>query len=95
MMTFSVANLGAMNLTIGHELAHRKELVHKILGNLVYSKMLYSHFIIQHIKSHHKKVATYEDPSTARKGESILDFYIRTIPEGFAETWELEKNRLQ
>jgi len=46
MMTFSVSNLGAMNLTIGHELAHRKELIHKILGNLVYSKMLYSHFII-------------------------------------------------
>ena len=84
---FAVANSGALNLVIGHELVHRKELVHKIFGNLVYSKMMYSHFIIQHIKSHHKKVATPEDPSTSRKGESIWDFLIRTIPEGYAETW--------
>jgi len=44
--TYQAANFGAMNLAIGHELAHRKNLIHKILGNLVYSKMLYSHFII-------------------------------------------------
>ncbi|CDW84105.1 alkane 1-monooxygenase [Stylonychia lemnae] len=94
-LTFGIANAGALNLSIGHELVHRRELVHKILGNLVYSKMLYSHFIIQHIKSHHKKVATFEDPSSARKGESIWDFLFRTVPEGFVETWELEKNRLQ
>ncbi|CDW72740.1 alkane 1-monooxygenase [Stylonychia lemnae] len=92
--SFCIANCGALNLSIGHELAHRKELIHKICGNLVYSKMFYSHFIIQHIKSHHKKVATPEDPSTSRKGESIWDFLYRTLPEGYAETWELEKTRL-
>jgi len=92
--TFAIANCGSLTLTVGHELAHRKELIHKITGNLVYSKMFYSHFIIQHIKSHHKKVATYEDPSTSRKGESIWDFLWRTFPEGYAETWNLEKNRL-
>jgi len=92
---FSLANSGALNLSVGHELVHRRELIHKILGNLVYSKMLYSHFIIQHIRSHHKKVATPEDPSTARKGESIWYFLYRTIPQGFAETWELEKERLE
>jgi alkane 1-monooxygenase len=89
-----IANAGALNLPIGHELAHRREFVHKFLGNLVYSKMLYSHFFIQHIKSHHKKVATIEDPSSARKGESVFYFYLRTIPQGFVETWTLESERL-
>ncbi len=91
---FTTANAGALNLVAGHELVHRKQLHHKILGNLVYSKFMYSHFIIQHIKSHHKKVATPEDPSTARKGESIWAFYWRAIPEGYVETWQLEKERL-
>jgi len=77
---FCIANAGALNLSIGHELVHRRELIHKILGNLVYSKMLYSHFIIQHIRSHHKKVSTPEDPSTARKGESIWYFVCRSVP---------------
>lgn len=80
---------------IGHELVHRKALIHKITGNLTYAKGIYSHFIIQHIKSHHKKVATPEDPSTARKGESLWDFYFRAIPEGYVETWVLEKSRLE
>eukprot|EP00347_Sterkiella_histriomuscorum_P002399 403368310 len=92
---YLLANCGALNLVLGHELVHRKQLIHKILGNLVYAKMLYSHFIIQHIKSHHKKVATPEDPSTARKGESVWDFFIRAIPEGYVETWDLEKTRLE
>ncbi len=91
---FCIGNSGALNLSVGHELVHRRELVHKILGNLVYSKMLYSHFIIQHIKSHHKKVATPEDPSTARKGESVWQFCARSIPSGYIETWHLEKDRL-
>lgn len=91
---FCIANSGALNLSIGHEMAHRRELVHKICGNLVYSKMFYSHFIIHHIRSHHKKVATLEDTNTARRGESVWAFFLRGIPDGYTETWNLEKARL-
>ena len=94
MVAFILAHIGALNMVAGHELIHKRKLVHKIIGNLAYSKFLYSHFIIQHIKSHHKKVATPDDPSTARKGESIWAFYWRAIPEGYVEVWELEKQRL-
>lgn len=44
--------------------------------------------------SHHKKVATPEDPSTARFGESLYEFYWRAIPQGYVEVWEIEKKRL-
>ena len=40
------AQFGGLNAVVGHELIHRKSLVHKILGTLAYSKMLYSHFFI-------------------------------------------------
>ena len=56
---------------IGHEFIHKRNIVEKVMGTLSYSKMLYSHFFIQHIRSHHKKVATPQDPTTARFGESL------------------------
>lgn len=57
--------------------------------------MLYSHFFIQHIRSHHKKVATPLDPSTARMNESLYWFYLRAIPYGYVEVWDFEKRRLE
>eukprot|EP00347_Sterkiella_histriomuscorum_P018755 403344302 len=36
---YLMANCGGLNLVLGHELVHRKQLIHKILGNLVYAKM--------------------------------------------------------
>jgi alkane 1-monooxygenase len=80
---------------VGHELLHRREKVHKIFGTLAYSKMLYSHFFIQHIRSHHKKVATPLDPSTSRMNESLYWFYLRAIPYGYVEVWDFEKRRLE
>ncbi|CDW80586.1 fatty acid desaturase family protein [Stylonychia lemnae] len=91
----SYAQPGAANAIVGHELIHRKEKIHKIFGTLSYSKMLYSHFLIQHIVSHHKKVATPEDPSSARMNESLYEFYWRAIPAGYVEVWNIEKIRLQ
>ena len=57
--------------------------------------MLYSHFLIQHIVSHHKKVSTPEDPSTARMNESLYEFYWRAIPQGYVEVWDIERKRLE
>ena len=84
------AQYGALNAVVGHELVHRRALIHKITGTFSYFKMLYAHFFIQHVRSHHKKVATPQDASTARLGESLLDFYIRAIPAGYVEVWDLE-----
>ena len=79
-MAFSIAQTGAVNATIGHELVHKKAFIHKICGTLAYAKMMYSQFFIQHIRSHHKHVATPHDPSTSLLGESLLYFYFRAIP---------------
>jgi len=89
------AQPGAINATIGHELFHRKQKIHKIFGTLSYSKMLYSHFYIQHLRSHHKWVSTPLDPSTSRFNESLYAFYLRTIPGGYKETWKIETERLE
>ena len=91
---FAIAHAGAVNMVAGHELVHRRSTVHKFFGNLAFAKFMYPNFLIQHVKSHHKKVATPEDPSTARKGETVYYFFWRAIPLGYVETWDLEKERL-
>ncbi|TNV78387.1 hypothetical protein FGO68_gene17181 [Halteria grandinella] len=88
------AQTGALNAVVGHELIHRRHIIHKICGSISYAKMMYGHFFIQHIRSHHKKVATPEDPSTSRLGESLYQFYWRAIPAGYVEVFKYEQARL-
>jgi alkane 1-monooxygenase len=71
-MAFCIAQVGAINAVVGHELFHRRAFIHKLCGTLVYAKMIYAHFFIQHVRSHHKHVATPLDPSTANLGESLI-----------------------
>jgi alkane 1-monooxygenase len=92
---FCSAQSGGLNAVIGHELIHRRYIVHKIVGTLSYAKMMYGHYFIQHVRSHHKKVATPEDPSTALLDENLFQFWIRTVPAGFVEVWEYEVARLK
>lgn len=87
--------IGAVNATVGHELFHRREKIHKITGTLCYFKMIYAHFFIQHLRFHHKFVATPVDPSTALKGESLYYFLFRTIPQGIYGTTLIEDQRVQ
>jgi alkane 1-monooxygenase len=47
------------------------------------------HFFIEHNKGHHKRVATPEDPSSARKGEWIYSFYFRTIIFSYLSAWQI------
>jgi alkane 1-monooxygenase len=62
----------------GHELLHKKEWYNKAAGTWAYTKFMYTHFLDEHIKGHHKYIATPEDPATARKNESLWTFLIRS-----------------
>ena len=95
MYAYCCAQPGALNATVGHELLHRKSLVHKVFGTFSYGKLGYSHYFIQHVRGHHKNVATPGDNSTARADESVYQFYMRVVPSGYIEVWEYEQNRLK
>jgi len=56
--------------------------------------VLYEHFSVEHVRGHHVRVGTLEDPATARFGESFARFYIRTVPAQFKSAWRLEQKRL-
>ena len=94
MFTVTVAHAGAIGMTIGHELLHRRETIHKVAGTLFYSKVMYSHFFIEHTKGHHKNVATPMDPASAMQGESLYQFLPRSILGGYKSVWKYESQRL-
>jgi len=77
-----------------HELIHRKRGWEQQLGRLLLCTVLYEHFYTEHLRGHHVRVGTRDDPATARFGETFQRFYLRTVPAQFRSAWRLEKKRL-
>jgi hypothetical protein len=46
-------------------------------------------FLLNIIKGHHKRVATPEDPSSARLGECVYIFYFRSIIFSYLSAWSI------
>lgn len=80
---------GSFGINVAHELGHRVNKAEQAMAKLLLLTSLYMHFFTEHNKGHHKRVATYEDPSSARKGEWIYFFYLRTIFKGFQSAWHI------
>ncbi len=93
---FSTAlNSGISGIISAHEMIHRKQAAWRMLGIWNLLLVNYGHFYIEHIKGHHKWVGTEKDPATAKRGESIYAFLIRTIPGQFKSALNIEATRLQ
>ena len=86
--------MAGVNGLAGHELIHKKENFNKGLGMFTYSKIMYSHFLLEHGSGHHRNVATPEDSATARHGENFYTFMVRSVIGGHKNTWEREVSRL-
>jgi alkane 1-monooxygenase len=80
---------GVFGINVGHELGHRTNKGEQLLARLLLLTSLYMHFFIEHNKGHHKRVATPEDPSSARYGEWIFMFYFRTILFSYISAWNI------
>jgi alkane 1-monooxygenase len=81
-------------IVVAHELIHRPGKLWQSLGRLLLAGVLYEHFFTEHVRGHHVRVGTPEDPATARFGESFERFYVRTVPAQFKSAWRLETARL-
>ena len=89
-----VGGSSGYSIITAHELIHRKNVWEQQLGRLLLCSVLYEHFYTEHLRGHHVRVGTAEDPATARFGESFHAFYRRTVPAQFRSAWRLEKKRL-
>ncbi|HVZ57790.1 MAG TPA: alkane 1-monooxygenase [Chitinophagaceae bacterium] len=80
---------GTFGINVGHELGHRTGRFEQVLARMLLLTSLYMHFFIEHNRGHHKRVATPEDPSSARYGEWIYAFYLRTVWGSYRSAWEI------
>jgi alkane 1-monooxygenase len=88
-------NSGFAGMISAHEMIHRKETTWKKLGVWNLLTVNYAHFIIEHIQGHHRFVGTARDPATARYGENVYFFFIRTVPQQFLSALKIEATRLR
>lgn len=80
---------GVFGINVGHELGHRSSVFEQTLAKMLLLTSQYMHFFIEHNKGHHKRVATPEDPSSARYGEWVYGFYFRSIVFSYFSAWKI------
>jgi alkane 1-monooxygenase len=81
-------------INVAHELGHKKEALERWLARFALAPACYGHFVVEHVRGHHRDVATPEDPASSRFGESYYRFMLREIPGAFRRSWGLERDRL-
>ena len=86
---------GTFGINVGHELGHRVNRFEQTLAKALLLTSLYMHFFTEHNKGHHKRVATPEDPSSARYGEPVYTFYFRTIIMSYFSAWHIATDEVK
>jgi len=95
-MTLSVGLIvGTVGINVAHELGHRSTWYELLMAKTLLMSALYMHFNIEHNRGHHKNVATDEDPSSARKGENLYAFWLRSVCTSYVHAWKLEAEHLR
>ena len=86
---------GILGINAAHELGHRSTRYEQLMSKMLLLTSMYMHFFIEHNRGHHKNVSTDDDPASAKYGEVIYAFYVRTIIGSWLSAWHLEKDRLK
>jgi alkane 1-monooxygenase len=94
-LAVSVGVVGGIGINTAHELGHKKESHERWLSKIALAQSFYGHFYLEHNRGHHVRVATPEDPASARVGESFYRFWPRTVGGSLRHAWGLEKRRLE
>ncbi len=93
-LALSIGTMGGVGINTAHELGHKKDELERWLSKITLAQTAYGHFYIEHNRGHHVRVATPEDPASARFGESFWTFLPRSAWGSLRSSWELEKTRL-
>jgi hypothetical protein len=93
--------LGVGFLTVGYGINAGHEFTHRITsrwamieGRWLLAMSCTTNFSIEHVYGHHVRVGTDADPATARRGENVYAFFLRSSIMGHVSAWGLEMERL-
>jgi alkane 1-monooxygenase len=93
-LALTVGMVSGIAINTAHELGHKRDSLERWLSRVALAQSGYGHFYIEHNRGHHVRVATPEDPASARLGESFYAFWPRTVAGSLRSAWELESERL-
>ncbi len=82
---------GSQGITYAHELGHSRSRGDRLLAWLLMGSVAYSHFMVEHYRGHHVRVATDADPASAPAGMSLWRFLPRTLLGSWRSAWALER----
>jgi alkane 1-monooxygenase len=94
-LALTVGMVSGIAINTAHELGHKRESLERWLSRVALAQSGYGHFFIEHNRGHHVRVATPEDPASARLGESFYAFLPRTVVGSLRSAWGLERTRLR
>lgn len=86
---------GILAINTAHELIHKSGRMEPAVGGLLLASVGYQGFKIEHLRGHHVHVATPEDASSARLGQSLWHFLPRALWRNTRAAWALEAARLR
>ena len=94
-LALSIGALGGVGINTAHELGHKKDSLERWLSKISLAQTGYGHFFIEHNRGHHVRVATPEDPSSARFGETFWEFLPRSVFGSLRSALRLEAQRIR
>lgn len=92
--TASAGVAGGILFTTAHELLHGPSWLDRAAANALLLAVGYPHWAESHLV-HHVKVATPEDPASARRGEPLYSFIPRSIWGNLVDGYAAEARRLR
>jgi len=93
-LALTMGVVGGIAINTAHELGHKRASSERWLSRIALAQTGYGHFYIEHNRGHHVRVATPEDPASARLGESFWAFLPRTVAGSLRSSWGIEATRL-
>jgi alkane 1-monooxygenase len=93
-LALTSAMVAGIAINTAHELGHKRASSERWLSKVALAQTGYGHFFVEHNRGHHVRVATPEDPASARLGESFYEFLPRTVLGSLRSALEIEREHL-
>ncbi len=87
-------NSGSSAIVAAHEFIHRKSKINQWLGKLLLFTAGNFYFFIEHLRVHHKWVGTEKDAASAKRGQHLYAFFIKSGAGQLTGAIKLENERL-
>ncbi|MBP9680068.1 MAG: alkane 1-monooxygenase [Bacteriovorax sp.] len=94
-LAFSTGGAMGVAINLAHELGHKSKSFPRWMAKLTLAPVFYGHFYVEHNRGHHVRVATHEDPASARRGENAWIFVARSVSGSVVSSLNIEEKRLK